>query len=451
MTTSNFLRVLGIASTLVVVGACGSDGNEAADEGLLFHGEAKLLEGFKFDTGPQPSSGPASVTLRLSGGGTLKVDARGNVAGGKVVGRAGSGQLQLDAKINLDGTLKIDSPVKKSTGDIPGLKDINVPIAGKGSFDPFLLEGGDAEVTADIPETKLPDVPLGSVPGKLQLTVVAGSKLTSKFHANCMTVTSGSAQYEGDAETSGTLVIKGTIVLELPSPLNKSIELPNITVPIPSAKSKVEFAAVATSGAADDKTGVCSGTAGGDAGGTDTTTSDDSAPIEDTWSTTDSASVEDDGAIDADSDTSTGDTAPTCTGERFEPDNTLSSARSLGAINDCDGSGSTASGVLSDFRDVDIMRFDGNDSFGCSVNAYAKVASGSVRICLKPYCSGGLTDYQGCAKGSPTTNNECCGTGEVEAKYNCTGTSDDNARVYITVTPYGTIGTCASYSVQYHL
>src|SRR5205085_2672002 len=86
---------------------------------------------------------------------------------------------------------------------------------------------------------------------KLQLTVVKGSTLKTTYHGTCMTIAGGQAQYEGSAVTAGSLVIHGTIVLELPSPLNKSIELPEITVPIPSATSAVTFAAVATPGADD--------------------------------------------------------------------------------------------------------------------------------------------------------------------------------------------------------
>ncbi len=446
MKPSSILRSVGATSVavgaLLLATSCGSDGG-GGDEGLLFHGEGKLLDGFKFDTGPQPPSGPASVTLRLSGAGAVKVDARGSVDGGKLVPRAASGQVQIEAHVKLDGTLKIDSPIKKSTGDIPGLKDIDVPITGTAAFEPFLLDGATADVTAEIPETKLPDIPLGSVPGKLRLTIVKGSKLVSKFHATCMTVASGSAQYDGEAETSGTLMIKGTIVLELPSPLNKEIELPEIKVPVPSAKSKVEFAPVQTSGAADDTQGSCSPTSGGDAAVdgqlTDTSASD---------SATGSDSSDVDTGYTYDTFPPEETSPPTCSSEMYEPDSTDSSARALGMIDDCDGSGRTASGVLSNSGDIDVMRFDGDDTFGCSVGSYAKVASGPVRICMKPVCTGGTTEYQGCAKGT-ASGNECCGT-EVESKFNCNGTTKDSARVYITVQASGSISSCSSYSVQYH-
>jgi hypothetical protein len=447
MKLSSFLRSVGTTSVVVAALAlatsCGSDGDSANDEGLLFHGEGKLLDGFKFDTGPQPSSGPASVTLRLSGAGTVKVDARGSVAAGKLAGRAGTGQMQIEAHVKLDGTLKIDTALKKSTGDIPGLKDIDVPITGTASFDPFLLEGGTADVTANIPETKLPDIPLGSVPGKLRLTIVGGSQLVSKFHANCMTVTSGSAQYDGEAETSGTILLKGTIVLELPSPLNKEIELPEIKVPIPSAKSKVEFAAVATAGAEDGTAGACSPSSTGDA-------SVDGVLVDS--SSADTKVVEDTSSVDSgsgDSDMSPDDSVPpSCSSEAYEPDGTNASARVLTAINDCDGSAKTVSGVLSTSSDIDVMRFDGDDTFGCAVDAYAKV-TGPAQICIRPVCTGGTTEYQGCAKGYENGERGCCGT-EVESKYNCNGTTKDSARVYITVRATGSIASCSGYSVQYH-
>lgn len=446
----SFLRVLCL-SGLALVASCGSSETKT-DDGLLFQGEGKLLEGFSFNTGAQPPTGPASLTLRLSGSGAVKVEARGAIADGKIAGKAGNGKVDIDAHVKLDGTLKVDSPVKKSTGDIPGLKDIDIAITGSAAFDPFLLEGGSADVTANIPETKLPDIPLGSVPGKLRLTIKAGSILSSKFQASCMTVTAGSALYEGSAVTAGSLLIKGTIVLELPAPLNKEVELPEMTVPIPSATSKVEFKAVATSGVSDGQTGACStGTdAGADGTEEDTSTTGDSTVTDST--------VDDSGFDTGFSETGVSDSSPSdtpvdtgpksCSGEAHEPDGTESSARSLGLINDCDGSGKTVSGVLTGGSDTDVLRFDGDDSFGCSVNAYAK-ATGAVNFCLKPVCNGGTTNLQGCPKGTKT-GSACCGTSEVEADFNCSGTVNESAKVYLTVRPASSFATCTSYSIAYH-
>lgn len=446
------MRFFPFAAVAVVAALLSCGGNEATtDDGFLFQGEGKLLEGFSFNSGAQPPTGPASVTLRLSGTGAVKVEARGALDGGKIAGKPATGKVDLDAHIKLDGTLKIDSPIKKSSGDIPGLKDIDIAIVGSAAFDPFLLDGAGAEVTAAIPETKLPDIPLGSVPGKLRLTVVSGSQLTSKFHASCMTVASGSAQYEGTAVTSGKLVIKGTIVLELPSPLDKEVELPEINVPIPSATSKVEFKPVAVSGASDDKAGSCSTGTEQDGGVDDASIEDSSADtsvVDDTGFVSDGAS--DGGSFDTSADTSPGtDTGPKpCPGEAFEPDNTNDKARVAAGITDCDGMEKFINGVLSSNTDVDVVRFDGEDTFGCAVNPYVKI-TGPVRVCMAVSCTGGTTDFQGCPKGA-RFGNECCGTTEVEADFTCNGTTKDSARVYLTVRASGTIAACTTYGLRYH-
>jgi hypothetical protein len=270
-------------------------------------------------------------------------------------------------------------------------------------------------------------VPLGSVPGKLQLTVVSGSTLTTKYTATCMTIASGQAQYAGSAVTSGTLKIKGTIVLELPAPLNESIDLPEITVPIPSATSEVKFASVATDGADDSTAGSCTPVTGGDAGddGGDGAVTDSSEPDAEFDGSIDDSSFDgSDGTVDADS-------GPvSCSGEEPEPNDTLSTAAPLGTINDCDGSGKTFKGILSNESDVDVFTFDGDDTFGCSVNPYAK-ASGSAWICLEPVCKSGSTTYKGCTKGT-RDGNQCCGT-EVEADFNCSGPTSESAKEAISL------------------
>jgi len=403
------------ATTALVLASCSS--GSSSNDGLLFRGEGKLLEGFAFDTGPQPAAGPVSITLRLSGGGAVNVEARGAIDGGRL--RGTTGRVDIDAHVKLDGTLRIDSTIKKSTGDIPGLKDLDVAIKGSVEFEPFLLGRESAEVVAAIPETKLPDVPLGSVPGKLRLTIAAGSQLISKYAGTCMTVASGVAQYEGHAITSGTLKLKGTLVLELPAPLDKEVTLPEIVVAIPSATSNVAFSTVAASGAEDGATSHA------DSGV-------DSAKNDDTGSPSDSAAAE---------------TARTCSGDGHEPDSLRDDARLLPVIRDCDGDEATVTGMLSSNADVDVLRFIGEDTFGCAVNAYAKV-TGPARICLAPVCTVGETNFQGCAKGA-REGDECCGT-EVEADFNCAGTTKDNARVYLTVRPSESIAVCSTYSIRYH-
>jgi hypothetical protein len=92
----------------------------------------------------------------------------------------------------MDGRLVVDSPLKKVDGDLPGLKDVDIPIGGEIAFDPFLVEDGEeATLETPVPETKLPPIPLGSVPGKLELTIASGSKLTATFQGTCLAVANG--------------------------------------------------------------------------------------------------------------------------------------------------------------------------------------------------------------------------------------------------------------------
>lgn len=60
-----------------------------------------------------------------------------------------------------------------------------------------------------MPETKLPPIPLGSIPGKRELTVKKESKVTT--------------------------VLCGRILPELSAPLNAPIELGTIAVPVPES------------------------------------------------------------------------------------------------------------------------------------------------------------------------------------------------------------------------
>jgi hypothetical protein len=143
------------------------------------------------------------------------------------------------------------------------------------AFDPFLLDG-KAEVTSEIPETKLPGIPIGAV-GSLVLTIAKGSTLTSVFNGVCAAVSAGpdaKAQYLGRTTTNGTLKLKPTVVLKLP-PLGseKPFDLPEITVPIPAVTAALDLGTqpVAGGGAAPTgslaRPGSCTGGGGGDPDG----------------------------------------------------------------------------------------------------------------------------------------------------------------------------------------
>jgi hypothetical protein len=155
----------------------------------------------------------------------------------------------------------------------------------------------------------------------------------------------------------------------------------------------------------------------------------------------------DTGSSMTDTGTVTMDTGTTCTGEEPEPNDTSATARALGTIDDCDGSGKSVAGVISSSSDVDVWTFDGTDTFGCSVNPTVKV-TGSVTVCVGFACKSGTTVLNSCTKGTKT-GSQCCGT-DVEADVNCTGTTTDSTKVTITVKPTASTPTCAVYSLAYH-
>jgi hypothetical protein len=257
-----FASSLGVLVTLVLAagGCSGSDddGSATGPSEANFAATAEPLPGFSYDTGLVPASSPAQVQLKLTAAGAIKVDAVGTKKDGKIVPRPGSGKLTLDIHVKSEGKLKLDTALKKYDGDLPGLKNVDIPITGEVAFDPFLLADGEkAAVTADIPETKLPPIPLGTVPGELVLTVVKGSTLTTTYQGKCVSVAGGKARYSGQASTQGKLVIKGQLAPKLPPPLDKPIDLPVFEVAVPPTPTALDSAAVDMSGLGDKKTGAC--------------------------------------------------------------------------------------------------------------------------------------------------------------------------------------------------
>jgi hypothetical protein len=263
--------------------ACGggSSGDGATGGDVVFHAEAPALPGFSYDTGLQPPAGPAQVSLSLTATGNLVADATATESGGKISGKPGS-TYKLDMHVKLGGHLKVAAGTVNYDGDLPGVQGIDIPIAGTSPFDGLLLDGDPVKVSAPVPETKLPDIPLGTVPGHLSITVANGTVITSSFHGSCLTVKAGQATFAGATTTAGTIVLKASIVLEIPL-FKKSIDLPPITVNVPESKKELDSAPVKVS-VADATAGTCSaspggdGGAGGDGGGTtDSGTNGDSA------------------------------------------------------------------------------------------------------------------------------------------------------------------------------
>lgn len=259
---------VGILSSLLLMGSGVTTGSESSGGGsdtapsappeALLSAKAEALPGFSYDTGLIPAASPIQVQLALSAAGGLKADAVATQKDGAVVPRPASGKLTLDVHMKMAGKLKVESMLTKYDGAIPGLTSIDIPIGGEVGFEPFLLgQGEGADVTVSLPETRLPSVPLGAIPGSLVLTVSSGSTLTTRYQGKCVSATGGKVRYMGLATTTGKLLLKGQIVPSLPKPLNKPIDLKQFEVAVPATVIKLDGTEVMLPGAIDQKLGTC--------------------------------------------------------------------------------------------------------------------------------------------------------------------------------------------------
>ncbi len=179
----------------------------------------------------------------------------------------------------------------------------------------------------------------------------------------------------------------------------------------------------------------------------------------------DAAGPDDAAALDAGSEAATADAAGdapadagtpplTCNGETSEPNETEVLASPLGTIDDCDGSGSSVSGVSSGIGDTDWLHFVGTDTFGCSVDPTVQINTTGLRLCAFALCLDGTTTVSDCGVGAPATSpagtHGCCtgGTASMTLQINCSG-SDDAANVFVRV-DQPTTNVCVSYDVTYH-
>jgi hypothetical protein len=256
-----FASILGLAASSVACTAV-TDGESASSDvtsAVALKGEAPMFPGVTYDTGLVPEISPAQVQLEATIGGALKVSADGHRDGEKLEGNKGSGKLAIDLHAKLEGRLKVTSTFKNYDGDIPGLKDIDIAAVAEVPFDPFLLgDGEEVEAVANVPETKLPDVPLGGVPGHLELTVKTGSIVKAKLHGSCLRGAEKIATYSGATTTSGTLVLEAKVVLDLPAPLDKGVTVPAISIDLPETKGTIESKSEASASVSDFSAGACS-------------------------------------------------------------------------------------------------------------------------------------------------------------------------------------------------
>lgn len=237
---------LGVGSAACTNNAVG-EGVADVSSGFAVDGEAPLFPGFSYDTGLMPSAGPAQASFKASIGGALRSTTRAQIADGKAVGVKGSGKLAIDLHAKLAGRLKVTSTLKSYDGEIPGLENIDIAAVAEASFDPFLVDGQSVEAIASVPETKLPDVPLGSVPGHLELTVKSGSTVTAKLAGSCLSGADSKVAFTGATAMSGKIVLEAKLVLDLPRPLDEAVTLPLITIDLPETKGALASTSAAVS------------------------------------------------------------------------------------------------------------------------------------------------------------------------------------------------------------
>jgi hypothetical protein len=142
--------------------------------------------------------------------------------------------------------------------------------------------------------------------------------------------------------------------------------------------------------------------------------------------------------------------ASTCHELEPEPNDTLVDAIPRETLTDCDDSGTTATGTLAG-EDVDVWRFEGQDTLGCSVNPTA-TSDDLLRLCLSAACNSSEGSVY-CEQGYPAGDACCSVNGVVSLSLDCDGVSDD-AVLWLTVEPDWTVPTsdrdCDDYSVSVH-
>jgi hypothetical protein len=131
----------------------------------------------------------------------------------------------------------------------------------------------------------------------------------------------------------------------------------------------------------------------------------------------------------------------------------MSTAIALKAINDCDGSGGSITGIIESGTDVDFFTYAGSDTFGCTVDP-TMLGPTTMRLCVFAKCTSGTsTTFKSCMKGIKTTISGidgCCGDGGAQIDYTCPALgTDDSATIWMSVDSKGA-GVCLPYTVTYH-
>jgi hypothetical protein len=235
--TSRALGLLG--TTLCLAGAIAleaCEGDEAAP--IELSGSDPLFPGFSYDTGLLPDGAPVQASFKVVAEGAANVRASAIPSEGDddvptITGVAGSGALGVTGKFGLEGRLVIAvSGLPSYDGPIPGIENVAIQMGAETPFDPFSI-GGAVATRADIPPSRLPDIPLpGGIPGSLVLEVAEGSFVNVTMTGVSACASSDEAQYTVKLERSGNLVIKPSVEVEVPLIGTQSFEIPSVEVPL---------------------------------------------------------------------------------------------------------------------------------------------------------------------------------------------------------------------------
>lgn len=143
---------------------------------------------------------------------------------------------------------------------------------------------------------------------------------------------------------------------------------------------------------------------------------------------------------------------PTCVDMGREPNDKEADAISLGTISDCDGDGSSVSGIMIGDEDLEWFKFGGNDKFGCTVNPSVSISADSgYHFCMFVSCGSPSASCPGGTESakSPSGKPGCCATNTkgFEMKIGCSGVNDDST---ILLRLSRKTDACIEWKMSYH-
>lgn len=226
------------AILLSLLAACGDSSPGGPGGAIPFHGEAQLLSGFEWDSGYLPEGSAAQIRVNVHGGGGVTVDARGNASGDSLAPVAGSGRLSAEGSVMLEVHAKVDVATIHYEGVVQEV-GYTIPVAESG-FEPFLI-GSTASLESTLPAEEILRAPIPSVPGSTFILSVTGGMVTTTFGGTCASARGGYAQYLGRATITGTLMLAGTIEIEVPFAGTQTFGPFDVEVPIPAIERDVDL------------------------------------------------------------------------------------------------------------------------------------------------------------------------------------------------------------------